>query len=298
VAHTTPPSPINVEQAFPELAAYRKVAMRLHPRPGSPGVADSSMGGQLLWPAGEPWPVCSGGDGDHRWYGPAPEAVPLVPVLQLYARDVPTLPFVDGTDVLQVLWCPYDHAPRAWVKPALRWRASSQIAALAAEVPWPPDPQPDGFVPRPCVLDPEAVVEYPSWDLPDDLYERFRAAFGSIRRKTGTDYHTHAADAPGTKAGGYPGWTQEPSWPVCGCGAAMGHLLTVASWEFDRASMVRWLPEEDRAAGIADIGNIGDPIMAAVMRPAGLMLGDCGGVYLFVCPHCSDRPFDWRFDCS
>ena len=38
------------------------------------------------------------------------------------------------------------------------------------------------------------------------------------------------AVAPGTKVGGYPGWTQSPDWPVCGCSSQMQHLLTVASW--------------------------------------------------------------------
>ena len=37
--------------------------------------------------------------------------VPPVPVAQLLADDVPDLPFPSGTDVLQVLWCPFDHEP-------------------------------------------------------------------------------------------------------------------------------------------------------------------------------------------
>lgn len=56
---TTPERPLDVEAVFPGLAAYRGTATRLHPRPGSPGVADSSVGGPFLWPADEPWPVCT-----------------------------------------------------------------------------------------------------------------------------------------------------------------------------------------------------------------------------------------------
>ncbi|MFH9089410.1 hypothetical protein [Streptomyces sp. NPDC017673] len=55
---TTPPRPLDVETLFPELAAHRGTTTRLHPRPGNPGPADSSVGGPLLWPADEPWPVC------------------------------------------------------------------------------------------------------------------------------------------------------------------------------------------------------------------------------------------------
>jgi hypothetical protein len=56
---TTPPRPLDVEALFPELAAYRGTTTRLHPRPGSPDASASSVGGPLLWPADEPWPVCA-----------------------------------------------------------------------------------------------------------------------------------------------------------------------------------------------------------------------------------------------
>ncbi|WP_330461570.1 hypothetical protein OIB37_34700 [Streptomyces sp. NBC_00820] len=59
MSRTTPPRPLDVEALFPELAAYRGTTTRLHPRPGRPDVADSSVGGPLLWPADEPWPVCT-----------------------------------------------------------------------------------------------------------------------------------------------------------------------------------------------------------------------------------------------
>ena len=36
----------------------------------------------------------------------------------------------------------------------------------------------------------------------------------------------------------------------------------------------------------------------AIQNPAGLMLGDVGGIYLFVCVQCPHRPFDHRFDCA
>ncbi|MCX4822752.1 hypothetical protein OG883_23190 [Streptomyces sp. NBC_01142] len=59
MTRTTPPRPLDAEGLFPELAAYRGTTTRLHPRPGSPDVSASSVGGPLLWPADEPWPVCT-----------------------------------------------------------------------------------------------------------------------------------------------------------------------------------------------------------------------------------------------
>jgi len=71
MTRTTPPRPLDVEALFPELAAYRGTTTRLHPRPGTPEVTDSSIGGPLLWPRDEPWPVCTEPHGKSRGHRPA-----------------------------------------------------------------------------------------------------------------------------------------------------------------------------------------------------------------------------------
>uniref|UniRef100_A0AAU2VR31 DUF1963 domain-containing protein n=1 Tax=Streptomyces sp. NBC_00008 TaxID=2903610 RepID=A0AAU2VR31_9ACTN len=71
MTRTTPPRPLDVEALFPELAAYRGTTTRLHPRPGSPDVSASSVGGPMLWPAAEPWPLCSEAHGRGRGRRPA-----------------------------------------------------------------------------------------------------------------------------------------------------------------------------------------------------------------------------------
>ncbi|MFI9610962.1 hypothetical protein ACIHCM_04570 [Streptomyces sp. NPDC052023] len=58
MTRTTPPRPVHVEELFSKLRAYRGMTTRLHPRPGRPDASVSSVGGPLLWPADEPWPVC------------------------------------------------------------------------------------------------------------------------------------------------------------------------------------------------------------------------------------------------
>jgi len=65
MTRTTPPRPVDITALFPELAEHSATATRLHPRPGRPTTAESSVGGSLLWPADEPWPVCSDGDAHH-----------------------------------------------------------------------------------------------------------------------------------------------------------------------------------------------------------------------------------------
>ncbi|MEU8437462.1 hypothetical protein AB0F18_32090 [Streptomyces sp. NPDC029216] len=66
MTRTTPPRPLDVEALFPELAAHRGTTTRLHPRPGTPDVSQSSVGGPVLWPAHEPWPVCREAHGRGR----------------------------------------------------------------------------------------------------------------------------------------------------------------------------------------------------------------------------------------
>jgi hypothetical protein len=152
MTRTTPPRPVDVAEALPQLAPLARPAVRLHPRPGAPSQGDSSVGRPLLWPASEPWPYCDGphepvgfivptspedvrlerriraaalGRPHDNPYRPAftPEEqetrwriqagrpwsegpVAMLPVAQLYLRDVPLLRPAGHTDVLQVLWCP------------------------------------------------------------------------------------------------------------------------------------------------------------------------------------------------
>ncbi|MFF4867093.1 hypothetical protein ACFY3J_36595 [Streptomyces sp. NPDC001231] len=134
------------------------------------------------------------------------------------------------------------------------------------------------------------MTEYPSWDLSRDTHNALQARFEELKPTTGLYYSYHLAEAPGIKLGGYPDWTQEPCWPDCeACGERMKHLLTVASEEFDGESWRTWLPVEDRT----DSGWT-----EAADNPAGLCLGDVGGVYIFECRTCPDRPIGHWFDCS
>ncbi len=62
MTRTTPPRPLDITEFFPDVRDHSATATRLHPRPGAPAATDSSVGGPVLWPADEPWPVCRDGD--------------------------------------------------------------------------------------------------------------------------------------------------------------------------------------------------------------------------------------------
>jgi hypothetical protein len=290
---TTPGAPVNVEAAFPEFVGQARTTVRLHPRSGQPGPHDSSLGGPLLWPAGEPWPVCA--SPDHDEIG---EPVPTtVAVLQLFARDVPELPFPDGTDVLQVLWCPGLHEEGFWPLPVVRWRAASSVTGPLLDAPEidPDEPEVnEGYVPEPCVLSPERVSEYPDgWELDDEQRERVRSWAGA----QGWEYFADLGAAPGTKVGGWPNWVQEPAYPECDkCGEPMTHLLTIASWEWDGDSWRRWVPLEELPLDRRREDTL--PEGLAHSDDAGLMLADAGSMYLLVCESCPDRPVKDEGQCS
>ncbi len=113
-----------------------------------------------------------------------PTASPLVPVAQLHAADVPDLRCPTGADVLQVLWCPNEHPSDIPSGPPvlLKWRTASSVVDPLDAPPAPVVVSDEGYLPRPCVLHPEQITEYPWWqELPEELARRVRA-FDDTRR--------------------------------------------------------------------------------------------------------------------
>lgn len=150
---TTPPRPCDITVVFPQLAPLARTTTRLHHRAGSPSPYESSVGGPLLWPAEQPWLYCD------KWHeGPVS---PLVPVAQLYVRDVPQLRPPGLADLLQVLWCPSEHPPCYKPTTEVFWRTAADVNSVLAAPPIPADVQ-YGYMPQPCVVSPEQITEYPS----------------------------------------------------------------------------------------------------------------------------------------
>ncbi|MGW6840817.1 hypothetical protein [Streptomyces sp. NPDC054958] len=295
------PIPFEVESVFPELAGTAREVTLLYARAGQPGPGDSSIGGPLLWPAREPWPMCAEPDHYKPLAAPVgPEPVAMVPVVQLYARDVPGLVFPTGTDLLQILWCPLVHEDDQYAaNPQLHWRNTALTATDASdEQPPRPHTAEEDYLPRPCTVSPTPAVEYPNWDLPDGLSEQLGERFEALQEERGFDYF-EVATTQQSKVGGYPSWTQPPNWPDCtGCGTRMEHLLSVTATE---AGMGRWLPLDERNPGQ---DHAATPSWRAEADPAvfdtfghDMVLGDLGGMYFFVCRACPDTPYTHRYDC-
>lgn len=134
--------------------------------------------------------VLEGIDWDLDWpNGP----VPLLPLAQLYVRDVPSLrPHARaGTDLLQVLWCPFDHPPEDCMpETALFWRSAASVTDVLTAPPESALVEWEEYVAEPCLLSPEQITEYPdSMEPGEELREPLRDLPG------GAGAPPHRADA-------------------------------------------------------------------------------------------------------
>lgn len=331
MTRTTPPRSVDILQLFPELAEYSATATRLHPRPGNSTTADSSVGGPLLWPADESWPVCTDGGAHYVFQLRTPavvrhsreilaaadaraaatrgrysltdeeraqlpaydfsephdlvnQPIPLIPVAQLYHRDVPDFVGPEGTDLLQVLWCPLDH-PTEGYNPRVRlfWRRSVDVRVPLGSCPEPPVIN-DSYLPTPCVVHPEQVREYQYGGLlPEELDGRITAweretQGGNEEPLSGHSYFWDLSLATGWKVGGFANWSLTDPYPVnCAeCGAAMTLLFTADSGEWAREGS-SWRPVEE-------------PV-AASPNPTDVLIGRGYALYVLRCPTSFHHPF-------
>lgn len=214
--------------AMPGLAQLVRTVVALRPRRGEPGIRESHVGGPLLWPEGEPWPHCT--DGDHK-----SGSVPMVSVVQLYSADIPEIAFPEGTDLVQILWCPEVHGlpePQFQGKQCrVLWRRSDDVVH-GPEVQPPPWEHWDAEwdeVPRPCTVHPVRVAEYPWWEeLPAGLREQLDD-WGELHR-----LYWRKSLTGGWKVGGSKSWASSdmPKSLDCPeCGALLVLLLQVDSYE-------------------------------------------------------------------
>ncbi len=239
-------------------------------------------------PVGEQFAITAGEEAElEHMEAAAPPARPeqpitMLPIAQLYRRDVPDLVAPPGMDLLQVLWCPFDHDDDAGLScPSLvlRWRRTSDVVDVLEPQPEPEVMENDTYLPVPCVLHPEQVVEYPDDDsLPGDLRRRLR----EWEEASGHRYQYELSVANGWKVGGYASWSITDPYPVvCDCGTDMELLLTIASGEWDGSGS--WRPVEDAAEPTHHS-------LPAASYPTGVTIGRGYSLWTFICPTSFDHP--------
>ncbi|WP_377273805.1 hypothetical protein [Peterkaempfera sp. SMS 1(5)a] len=204
-------------------------------------------------------------------------------MLQLRRDDFPEVTFPVNCNLLQVLWCPrlhdiqystgFDYAG-PWVR--LVWRDGGEEAAgtfagpsrAGAEVE-------DTYLPRPCSISPERVIEYSDMEaLPPALIDELEKLFP----KEGAEYQYGLSVARGWKVGGWPSWhsTDLQELRCEECSARVRLLLKFDSAEWDGGSD-RWRPlvsGDDGAESEAP---------DEWEEPTGVLLGHWGEMRVFVC---------------
>ncbi|MEI5102807.1 hypothetical protein RB200_35135 [Streptomyces sp. PmtG] len=225
--------------------------------------------------------------------------IAMLPLAQLYVRDVPDLRAPAGTDLLQLLWCPFDHPPVTFMpRTALFWRSSAAVTDLLTAPPEPPAVQFDLYVPEPCLLAPEQITEYPN---PLELSEELREPLGDWSTWQAADagvdssyevcpeefYLDNLAVAPGWKVGGWASWGYTDPIPQhCpACDTKMAPLLTIPTFEWDNSNS-SWIPHEMRAAA-AVLASAGDP---RPDQPTAVQIGSGHQQQLYVCPMSPEHP--------
>ncbi|MFD6281798.1 hypothetical protein ACFWFI_40520, partial [Streptomyces sp. NPDC060209] len=220
--------------------------------------------------------------------------IPLLPVAQLHARDVP-FPCPSGADLLQVLWCPFDHS-MAHPRTALFWRSSATVTDVLDVPPEPPIVQSAYYLPEPCLFSPEQVIEFPNpleldKELSDQLDDMSRwetvdpALYSSYADDPGELYLNNLCHAPGWKTGGWTRWSPtdpvDRSCPECGTEAVP--LLTIASSEWDGGSGT-WIAGEERTTPAPPPPGAQDGNFTLIDITGG------NNLQLHVCPDFPDHP--------
>ncbi|WP_121199480.1 DUF1963 domain-containing protein [Mucilaginibacter gracilis] len=124
-----------------------------------------------------------------------------------------------------------------------------------------------------CRLEPERVIDFPMDDdfdnvindieeqYGEELSEYFMGKYSAIQR---------------TKCGGYPSFTQPAHNPVCDCGKTKEFFFQLSS--------------EDTEEGVKNPASDN-------WSPHGIMIGDLGNIYFYVCKDCGEQSITSYWDC-
>jgi hypothetical protein len=212
------------------------------------------------------------------------DPIPLLPLAQLFTHEVPGLEGPAEHDLLQILWCPFDaHGDgRHDLSVHVSWRKSAEVVQALDNPPEPEVVGYEGYVPEPCVFDPEQVLEHQYAELlPDELRERIDAwdeqqeeEAEEAEEEEWVAYQYDLSIPPGWKVGGFASWhVTGPAQLTCECGRTMKLLVTIDSKEWDNGTR-SWVPVEDRALIDTMDANI----------PTHITVGRGGSLRIFVCP--------------
>jgi len=260
-----------VEDTVSILEKYKKSATLLQPRKSEHEISwkESKFGGYPNMESFSEYPKCDECKSSLNF------------VFQLYKKDFPEFYFPDDSNIFQLFRCPNDKC-KSHNKPAsdnkmfhfyskvdcIKNNEFIKIKNVAESI----EPEvPD------CYLKPVKTFDYPYYD--DYKEEDLAKLDDNFKFKPGNLQIEKYITKPDTKIGGYPNFIQESYYPKCKCGRIKEFLFQLSSDdrvnrnEINYNSPLRWSDH-------------------------GIMIGDAGNIYYYICMHCGENSIESYWDCS
>lgn len=252
------------------VTAHQKETTLLKPcRSKEPiGFDKSKMGGIPNLNGFEAWPVCNAC------------GTKLNFVIQIYRDDFPKFYFPSEKNLFQLFRCPNGDCPDAFSDQydQKMFHFYFQVSRAANKNLAPPivdNPNLDPQVPD-CLFKPVETHDYPNYDeYPIKEWDALEKKLGEQLIEVFIENYTARI---GTKFNGYPSWTQYPDYPKCSCGRIKEFFFQLSS--DDSQDGQEYPPPPDQ------------------WSPHGIMIGDVGNIYFFVCKECGEKSIETNWDCS
>jgi len=206
-------------------------------------------------------------------------------VFQLYKKDFPEFYFPEDANIFQLFRCPNDKCNyflKSSVSDRKMFHYYSKVNCVKNNVfvknknvsnniePEVPD----------CYLKHIKTFDYPYYDNYKEvdlakLDEKFKYQLGNEQIEK-------YATKPQTKLGGYPSYIQDSYYLKCNCGRIKEFLFQFSSDERENSN------ENIYSSGYNGIH----------WSDHGIMMGDVGIIYYFICFHCGEKSIESVWDCS
>lgn len=249
---------------------YKRTTTLLRPhRSDSPiNQSESKFGGIPNFAGFESYPHCTACQS------------PLNFVLQLYKKDFPSFYFPDSSNRFQLFRCPNHACPDTYSEQSdhtmfhfyfnVIGTEDKEYSRLEFDIQESERPVPD------CYLKPTLVYDYPKYaDFEGNDFVALEKKFGDEFADLFTAKFTAH---PNTKFGGYPSYTQAPVYPTCSCGKTKEFFFQLSSEDIEDG--IEYPPPHDK------------------WSPHGIMIGDVGNIYFYVCKSCGSKTIESNWDCS
>jgi uncharacterized protein YwqG len=269
----TNPAQIEFLENYPDIAKVldkiKKDCIMLLPHSvtGTLPFYNSKMGGIPNMNLFDTWPLCDECETHLNF------------VLQLYKKDFEQIYYPENSNIFQLFRCPNNDCPASYSQyydhkmfffyGFVSTKHNKDIhptKSLSKEMePSIPD----------CIFKPLNVEDHPNYDdFPD-------TSFNSLDAKYEDEVIDFLIDnfsaKTGTKIKGYPSWTQSPDYPKCNCGQIKSFFFQLSSEDLQEGQEYPPKPNE--------------------WSPHGIMIGDVGNIYFFICKRCGQTSIETSWDC-